>query len=148
MRFRRCQVGAERGPAGRAIVLAAVAGGPIATRSAAKVARMARSAADLDARPAPVVTGAGENIVMTMKPIFFAAALALAACGQAAEPTAEPTVEPTVVDPHAPVVPNADPVTAEFLIGTWGGNGDCQVGAVVVGQGDDPPAILAGEGGK
>lgn len=62
---------------------------------------------------------------MTMKPIFFAAALALAACGQAAAPTAEPTVEAPVIDPHAPVVPNADPVTAEFLIGTWGDNGDC-----------------------
>lgn len=62
---------------------------------------------------------------MNMKPIFFAAALALAACGQTTAPTAETTVEAPVIDPHAPVVPSADPVTAEFLIGTWGDNGDC-----------------------
>jgi hypothetical protein len=71
-----------------------------------------------------VVTGAGEDI-MHIKPIFFAAALALAACGQTTAPTAEPTAEAPTVDPHAMPVPSADPVTAEFLIGTWGDNGDC-----------------------
>jgi len=62
---------------------------------------------------------------MNMKPIFFAAVLALAACGQTTAPTADAAVEASVVDPHAPPVPSADPVTAEFLIGTWGDNGDC-----------------------
>lgn len=62
---------------------------------------------------------------MNLKPIFFAAALALAACGQTTAPTAETTAEAPVVDPHAPPVPSTDPVTAEFLVGMWGDNGDC-----------------------
>ncbi len=62
---------------------------------------------------------------MNIKPIFFAAALALAACGQTTAPAADATVEAPVVDPNAPIVPSAEAVTAEFLVGTWGDNGDC-----------------------
>jgi len=62
---------------------------------------------------------------MRIQSIFVAAALTLAACGQTAAPTAETTAEAPAIDPYAPPVPSVDPVTAEFLVGTWGDNGDC-----------------------
>ncbi len=55
---------------------------------------------------------------MNIKPIFFATALTLAACGQTNAPTAEPTAEAPTVDPYGAPTPSDDPVTAEFLIGT------------------------------
>lgn len=62
---------------------------------------------------------------MNTKPVFFAALMALTACGQPAAPPAEPTAEAPATDPNAPPTPSADPVTAAFLIGAWGDNGDC-----------------------
>lgn len=55
------------------------------------------------------------------------AALALAACGQTSSaPVSESTVaEAPAADPHAPPVPSDEAVTAAFLAGTWGDNGDC-----------------------
>lgn len=56
---------------------------------------------------------------MHFKLVTFAAALALAACGQpaSAPSVAAPAAEQPPTDPAA--------VTAAFLIGTWGDNGDC-----------------------
>lgn len=58
---------------------------------------------------------------MNIKPILFAGALALAACGQ----TAAPTSEAPAADPYAQSTASDDTVTADFLAGSWGDNGDC-----------------------
>ncbi|PZO47781.1 MAG: hypothetical protein DCF16_17275 [Alphaproteobacteria bacterium] len=65
----------------------------------------------------------GEAIMI--RTLSIALIFALAACGQAATPTAETTAEAPTLDPHAPPVPSDDPVTAAFLVGSWGDNGDC-----------------------
>jgi hypothetical protein len=55
------------------------------------------------------------------------AALALLGCGQPASTAdvAVPAAETPAVDPHAPPAQSGEPVTAEFLAGAWGDNGDC-----------------------
>lgn len=55
------------------------------------------------------------------------AALALFGCGQPANTTdvAVPAADAPVADPHAPPAQSGEPVTAAFLAGAWGDNGDC-----------------------
>lgn len=61
-----------------------------------------------------------------IRTLAIALTLALASCGQTAAPAADTTAaEVAAIDPHAPPVPSDDPVTAAFLIGTWGDNGNC-----------------------
>lgn len=61
-----------------------------------------------------------------IRTLALALTLALAACGQTTStPAAPATNAEAIVDPHAPPVPSSEAVTAEFLVGAWGDNGDC-----------------------
>lgn len=57
---------------------------------------------------------------------IIAVAFVLAACGQSTSaPAADTTAIEAAADPHAPPLQSDEAVTAEFLVGTWGDNGDC-----------------------
>jgi hypothetical protein len=56
----------------------------------------------------------------------IALALAFAACGQpATKPTAEAPAEGVDLPTPEEQLAGSEPVTAEFLVGSWGDNGDC-----------------------
>lgn len=60
-----------------------------------------------------------------IRTLSIALIFALAACGQTTSAPAAETAAAPAADPHAPPVPSDEAVTAEFLVGTWGDNGDC-----------------------
>ena len=63
-----------------------------------------------------------------IRTLTIAMALALAACGQSTSTTATPEpVAETPVNLSTPEdqLAGSEPVTAEFLVGSWGDNGDC-----------------------
>jgi hypothetical protein len=57
-----------------------------------------------------------------MRSFVAIAAFALAACGQS---TSAPAAPEAAADASLPTPGGSDAVTAEFLVGAWGDNGDC-----------------------
>ena len=60
-----------------------------------------------------------------IRTLCIAVTLALAACGQTTPSAPDTTVEAPSAEPAAPAASSADAVTADFLVGAWGDNGDC-----------------------